>query len=144
MFFLEKVAIMQRLNSGTPISIKANANGLNIVGQQHPALLGPTMLWLVASVCMEPQQCWHLLRIVWNQSNFQGPCERTQQEPTTPNIVGCCWPTMLCPFAWALTIRQGSSKRRTTYRRRQKGERTYPLEKTLLKIPLGPFGLLMN
>ena len=24
----------------------------------------------VASVCMEPQQCWHLLRIVKNQSNF--------------------------------------------------------------------------
>ena len=24
----------------------------------------------VASVCMEPQQCWHLLHIVWNQSNF--------------------------------------------------------------------------
>ena len=24
----------------------------------------------VASVCMEPHQCWHLLRIVWNQSKF--------------------------------------------------------------------------
>ena len=43
---------------------EAHANGHNIVGQQHPTLLGPTMLWLVASVCMEPQQCWYLLALV--------------------------------------------------------------------------------
>ena len=24
--------------------------------------------------------------------------------PTTPNIVGCCWPTMLGPFAWAFRM----------------------------------------
>ena len=45
-------------------AFKAHANGPNIVGQQHPTLLGLTMLWLVASDCMEPQQCWHLLGIV--------------------------------------------------------------------------------
>ena len=30
-----------------------SAQGPCIVGQQHPTLLGPTMLWLVASVCMD-------------------------------------------------------------------------------------------
>ena len=30
---------------------------------------------------------------------LKGPCKRTQQVPTTPNIVGCCWSTMLSPFA---------------------------------------------
>ena len=39
---------------------------LGLVGpmQTDPTLLGPTMLWLVAFVCMEPQQCWHLLALV--------------------------------------------------------------------------------
>ena len=36
--------------------------------------------------------------------NLLGPCKRTQQVPTTADIVGCCWPTMLRPFAWALII----------------------------------------
>ena len=31
----------------------------------------------------------------------KGPCKRTRQVPTTPNIVGCCWRTMLRSFAWA-------------------------------------------
>ena len=31
------------------------------------------------------------------------PCKRTQ--PVGRNNVGCCWPTMLRPFAWALTLR---------------------------------------
>ena len=31
----------------------------------------------------------------------KGPCKRTHQVPTTPNIFGCCWPTMLRPFSWA-------------------------------------------
>ena len=34
--------------------------------------------------------------------HLKGPCKRTQLVPTTPNNVGCCWPTMLRPFAWAL------------------------------------------
>ena len=29
---------------------------------------------------------------------IKGPCKRTQQVPTTPNIVGCRWPTMLRPL----------------------------------------------
>ena len=36
-----------------------------------------------------------------NTVYHKGPCKRTQQVPTTPNIVGCCWPTLLRPFAWA-------------------------------------------
>ena len=40
--------------------------------------------------------------VKWYQKELsKGPCKRTQQVPTTPNIVGCCWPTMLRPFAWA-------------------------------------------
>ena len=50
----------------------------------------------VASVCMEPQQCWHLLRKVWNRSNFWA---------TIPNNSIVVWPakrsaTMLHLFAW--------------------------------------------
>ena len=37
----------------------------------------------VASVCMEPRQCWHLLRVVWNRSNFGA---------TSPNISIVLWP----------------------------------------------------
>ena len=78
-----------------------------IVGQQHPTLLGPTMLGLVASVCMEPQQCWHLLAFVaysLKPVKLLGPCKRTQHcWPTTRNNVGSWWP-LLRPFAWAFTI----------------------------------------
>ena len=85
--------------------IKAHANGPNIVGQQHPTLLGPTMLWFLASVCMEPQQCWHLLAFLsysLKPVKLLGPCKRTQHWwPTTPNNVGSCW-HLLRPFAWAL------------------------------------------
>ena len=88
-----------------PVLLKAHANGPNIVGQQHPTLLGPTMLWLVASVCMEPQQCWLLLALVaysLKPVKLLGPCKRTQHcWPTTPNSVESCW-HLLSPFAWAL------------------------------------------
>ena len=63
--------------------LKAHPNGRNIVGQQHAILLGPN----AASVCMEPQQCWHLLRIVLNQSNFGA---------TSPNISIVLWPAKRC------------------------------------------------
>ena len=40
--------------------------------------------------------------VKWYQKELsEGPCKRTQQVPTTPNIVECCWPIMLCPFAWS-------------------------------------------
>ena len=85
------------------LNFKAHANGPNIVGQQQSTLLGPTMLWLVASVCMEPQ-CWHLLALVaysLKPVKCLGPCKRTQHcWPTTPSHVGSCW-HLLCPFAWA-------------------------------------------
>ena len=34
----------------------------------------------------------------------KGPWKRTQQAPTTPNIVAYCWPTMLRPFALAKSV----------------------------------------
>ena len=91
-------------------SLKAHANGLNIVGRQHPTLLGPTMLWLDASVCMEPQQYWHLLALVaysLKPVKLLGPCKRTQyfidgqQHPTMLGVVGTC---CVCTFARALTV----------------------------------------
>ena len=72
--------------------------------QTDPTLLGPAMLWLVASICMAPQQCWHFLALVaYNLKPVKrlGPCKRTQHcWPTTPNNVGSCW-HLLRPFAWA-------------------------------------------
>ena len=88
-----------------PSCVKAHANGRNSVGQHQQTLLGPTMLLLIASVCMEPQQCWHLLTLVaysLKPVKLLGPCKRTQHcWPTTPNNVGSCW-HLLRPFAWAL------------------------------------------
>ena len=57
----------------------------------------------VASVCMEPQQCSHLLALVaysLKPVKLLGPYKRTQHcWPTTrKNVVTCCG-----PFAWALT-----------------------------------------
>ena len=76
--------------------------------QTDPTLLDPTMLWLVASVCMEPQQCWHLFTLVvysLKPVKLLGPCKRTQHcWPTTPNNVGSCW-HLLRPFAWAFRPR---------------------------------------
>ena len=64
--------------------------------QTDPTLLGPTMLWLVASVCMKPQQRWHLLALVaysLKPVKLLGPCKRMQhcgqQHPTMSG------PTML-------------------------------------------------
>ena len=55
----------------------------------------------VASVCMEPQQCWHLLAFVaysLKPVKLLGSYKRTQRcWPTTRNIVE---PNMLRPFAW--------------------------------------------
>ena len=81
---------------GTPLTVKAHANGLNIVGQRHATLLGPTEH--VASVCMEQQQCWHLLALVaysLKPAKLLSLCKRTQhcwqKTPTTRNnVVTCC------------------------------------------------------
>ena len=66
------------------------------------------MLWLVASVCMEPQQCWHLLALVaysLKPVKLLGPCKRTQYcWPKTPDNVGSRW-YLLGPFAWAFKAR---------------------------------------
>ena len=43
---------------------------------------------------MEPQQCWHLLRIVWNRSNFLAHANGRdivgQQLPTMLGVLGTC------------------------------------------------------
>ena len=78
--------------------VKAHANGRNIVGRQHAKLLGPTC----CAVCVEPQQCWHLLVLVGcslKPLKLLDPYKRTQPcWPTTHNDVAC---DLLRPFAWA-------------------------------------------
>ena len=49
----------------------------------------------VASVCMKPQQCWHLLALVTyslKPVKFLGPCKRTQHcwPKTSNNTQQCC------------------------------------------------------
>ena len=61
---------------------------------QTQTLLGITrkMLWLVASVCMEPQQCLQLLALVayiLKPVKLLGPCKRTQTLWT--NNTQQCW-----------------------------------------------------
>ena len=75
----------------------------------------PPYFWAkhVASVCMEPHQCLHLLALVaysLKPVKFFGPCKRTQHcWPKTPNITQqCC--DLLRPFAWALNPRRLVSK----------------------------------
>ena len=77
--------------------------------QAHTTLLTNNMqhCWAqhVVSVCVEPQQCWYLLRIYSLKSvKLLGPCKRTQYcwPKTTNNTQQCC--DLLRPFAWALTL----------------------------------------
>ena len=78
--------------------------------QQVTTLLGPTMLGVVG------QQCWVRLHGPKSLTGFklyatsankcQHCCGSMQTDATSrnivgPNNVGCCWPTMLGPFAWA-------------------------------------------
>ena len=84
--------------------LKAHANGRNIAGQQHAALLDPTccvrlhgtttMLALVGTRCEQ-----------FEPFTLLGPCKRTQHcWPKPPNNTQqCC--DLLCPFAWALQAR---------------------------------------
>ena len=43
-FFAGRFSIKNNNKMTSLLRIKAHANGQNIVGQQHPTLLGPTML----------------------------------------------------------------------------------------------------
>ena len=62
------------------LCLKAHANRRNIVGQQHPTLWAQHCCDLFASVCMEPQQCWHLFVLV---AHSLKPVKLlTQQVPT--------------------------------------------------------------
>ena len=61
----------------------------------------------VASLCMEPQQCWHLLALVAHSlkpAKLLVPCKRKQHcWPKTPNNTQqCC--DLLRRFAWALKL----------------------------------------
>ena len=69
--------------------------------QTDPTLLGPTMLWLVASVCIGTTTMLALVAYSLKPVKLLGPCKRTQHcWPTTPNNVGSCW-HLLRPFALA-------------------------------------------
>ena len=64
----------------------------------------------VASVCLEPQQCWHLLRKFETSQTFS-PCKQTQHcslktlTTTHNNVVTCCvrlhWPLIACSVCWS-------------------------------------------
>ena len=61
----------------------------------------------VASDCMEPQQCWHLLALVaysLKPVKLLGPCKQTQHcWPKTSNNTQQCR-DLLRLFAWALSV----------------------------------------
>ena len=64
----------------------------------------------IASVCMEPQQCWHLLALVaysLNPVKRLGPCKRH-------NIVGQQHATMRS-FAWAFSNQSTIALKRKLY-----------------------------
>ena len=73
--------------------------------QQVTTLLGPTLLGVAG------QQCWVRLHGSKSLTGFKlyttsankchHCCGSMQTDATSHNIVGCCWPTMLRPFAWA-------------------------------------------
>ena len=77
-----------------------------------PMQTGATLL-RYASPVTEQQKCWDLLgqkfdRFQTVRNKCQHCCGSMQTDAINhnivgPNSVGCCWPTMLRPFAWALT-----------------------------------------
>ena len=81
---------------------KAHANGSNKCQQL------PTMLGVVGQQCCVrlhgPKSLTGFKLYTTSANIFVIPCKRTQQVTTLsqhvgPNNVGCCWPTMLGPFA---------------------------------------------
>ena len=43
------------------------------------------------------------IRVCALQDRSKGPCKRSQQVTTLLRVFWGFWPTMLCPFAWALS-----------------------------------------
>ena len=96
--------------------VKAHANGRNKC-QQLPTLLG-----VVGQQCCVrlygPKSLTGFKLYATSANNCQHCCGSMQTDTTNhnivgPNNVGCCWPTMLGPFAWAFTV---SSCRGVYYR----------------------------
>ena len=85
-------------------SLKAHANGRNKC-QQLPTLLG-----VVGQQCCVhlhgPKSLTGFKLYATSANRCQHCCGSMQTDATShnivgPNNVGCCWPTMLGPFAWA-------------------------------------------
>ena len=95
-----------------PNFLKAHANGRNKC-QQLPTLLG-----VVGQQCCVrlhgPKSLTGFKLYVTSANKCQHCCGSMQTDATShnivwPNNVGCCWPTMLGPFAGALTKASGQS-----------------------------------
>ena len=89
-------------------SVKAHANGRNKC-QQLPTLLG-----VVGQQCCVrlhgPKSLTGFKVYATSANECQSCCGSMQTDATShnivgPNNVGCCWPTMLRPFAWALRLK---------------------------------------
>ena len=87
--------------------LKARANGRSKC-QQLPALLG-----VVGQQCCVrlhgPKSLTGFKLYTASANKCQHCCGSMQTDATShnivgPNNVGCCWPTMLGPFAWALAL----------------------------------------
>ena len=89
-FMLDILYIMHRFSTGNNICLVCQC--------------GKKVLALIKSsnIHTPPERLyWQMSPLMCNRNHYKGPRKRTQQVPTAPNIVACCWPTMLRPFAWA-------------------------------------------
>ena len=109
-------------------SVKAHANGRNkyqqlptlmdVVGQQCCIRLhGPKSLTGFKLYATSANKCQQVPTLLWFHANGR-------HNIVGPNNVGCCWPTMLRPFAWAFSslLRRRANARnvsRTISHRRQ-------------------------
>ena len=93
--------------------LKAHANGLNKC-QQLPTLLG-----VVGQQCCVrlrgPKSLTGFKQYAASANKCQHCCSSMQTDATShnivgPNNVGCCWPTMLGPFAWAFRASSDSEQ----------------------------------
>ena len=85
-------------------AVKAHANGRNKC-QQLPTLLG--VVGQQCCVRLHGTKSLTGFKLYATSANkFQHCCDSMQTDATSynivgPNNVGCCWPTMSGPFAWA-------------------------------------------
>ena len=104
-----KLRILQRFVKPVlwQVHFKAHANGSNKCQQL------PTMLGVVGQQCCVPlhgpQSLTGFKLYATSANKCQHCCGSMQTDATShnivdPNKVGCCWPTMLGPSAWAFSI----------------------------------------